>query len=503
MKQLILFLIALLFAVHSQAQITKKALFLGNSYTYVNDLPLTLSKLASSLGDSLISNINATGGQRLSGHAGDANTYISFKKDNWDYIVLQEQSQLPSFPPSQVQSDVFPYANRLCDSIHALPNCVKPVFFMTWGRKNGDQANCKNYAPLCTYEGMQLELRKNYLTMAKTNNAYAIPVGMVWREIRRKWPSINLYTSDESHPRPEGTYAAACTFYAVLYGKSPVGASYKGGLTSAEADSIQIAANAIVFDSLKTWNIISGSIISSFSYTKNQDTVHFNYTGSLADSVSWDFGDGTSSKLNAPTHIYNTSDTFKVTVTAYKGCISSDTTKEIIVSSNKVSVRADFSFMVKHDTVDFIYTGTKADSVKWDFGNGKNDTVKSPRHIYKVTDTVNVQLTAYYSSVNDFVRKEVIVKLAPPSNVAVEKLKNSGAQVVQVVPNPVSHKALVTCNEIMTSLQILDLNGKIISTIPNVGNTKYDLDISILKAGTYLLRIETAVNVSIERIIKK
>jgi hypothetical protein len=89
---------------------------------------------------------------------------------------------------------------------------------MTWGRENGDQDNCANYTPLCTYDGMQQRLRESYVQMADDNNAIVVPVGMAWKYVRDNYPEIDLYQSDESHPSVEGTYLAACTFNRVLYG---------------------------------------------------------------------------------------------------------------------------------------------------------------------------------------------------------------------------------------------------------------------------------------------
>ena len=56
---------------------------------------------------------------------------------NWDFVVLQEQSQYPSFPLWQVEQEVFPYANQLNELIHEYNECGNTVFFMTWGRKMG------------------------------------------------------------------------------------------------------------------------------------------------------------------------------------------------------------------------------------------------------------------------------------------------------------------------------------------------------------------------------
>ena len=89
-------------------------------------------------------------------------------QQQWDYVVLQAQSQELSFSPFQVASDSYPYAEILVDSIFANSSCTEPLFFMTWGRKYGDQSNCQFYPPVCTYLGMQQRLRESYLDMTFT-----------------------------------------------------------------------------------------------------------------------------------------------------------------------------------------------------------------------------------------------------------------------------------------------------------------------------------------------
>lgn len=53
------------------------------------------------------------------------------RNGGWDFVVLQEQSQYPSFPQWQVETGVFPYAARLEDSVYAASPCAEPVFYMT------------------------------------------------------------------------------------------------------------------------------------------------------------------------------------------------------------------------------------------------------------------------------------------------------------------------------------------------------------------------------------
>jgi len=197
---------------------TKSILFIGNSYTYYNGgVDVMLKNIALAEGDTLYTESLTVGGATFSSFCNNSETFSRIRSRAWDYVVLQEQSQLPSFPPSQVEAECYPYAKRLCDSIRANDSCTQILFFMTWGRENGDQSNCNAYPPLCTYDGMQQRLRESYVQMADDNNAIVVPVGLAWKYVRDNYPEINLYQSDESHPSVEGTYLAALTFRSILF----------------------------------------------------------------------------------------------------------------------------------------------------------------------------------------------------------------------------------------------------------------------------------------------
>ena len=200
---------------------TKSILFIGNSYTYYNGgVDEMLKNIALAEGDTLYTESFTMGGAKFSDFCNNSETFDRIRSRAWDYVVLQEQSQLPAFPPSQVEAECYPFAKRLCDSIRANDSCTQILFFMTWGRQNGDQTNCGFYEPLCTYDGMQQRLRESYVQMADDNNAVVVPVGLAWKYVRDNYPEINLYQSDESHPTLEGTYLAALTFRRVLLGNA-------------------------------------------------------------------------------------------------------------------------------------------------------------------------------------------------------------------------------------------------------------------------------------------
>jgi PKD repeat protein len=317
MKKIPLILIAsVMVSLPLFCQSTMRVLFLGNSYTAVNDLPGMLADVAVSAGDTVIFDSNTPGGFTLQGHSTDAGSLGKIAAGNWDYVVLQEQSQLPSFPPSQVQTQVFPYAKALDSLIHLSNPCAETVFYMTWGRKNGDASNCSSWPPVCTYQGMDSLLRLRYMTMADDNDALVSPAGAVWRYIRSKYPTIELYETDESHPSYAGTYAIACTFYTILFEKDPQLIAFTGTLDPTVADQIKSSAKAVAFDSLATWFVGAYHPDADFNFTVSSDTVRFTNQSGFASQYSWDFGDGSSDTAANPQHIYLQNGNYQVLLKA-------------------------------------------------------------------------------------------------------------------------------------------------------------------------------------------
>jgi len=220
--------------------------FIGNSFTSVNDLPILFARLARSLGDKPGVEGYAPGGQTFAGHAKDSELLKKISARAWDFVVLQEQSQRPAFSPKQVETDTIVPALALDAMIHASHPGTKVVFYETWGRKNGDQANCKDLPNICTYEGQQKRLDESYALMAERSSGILVPVGEAWAKVRAEHPEIELYAADGIHPSEQGTYLAACVFYAVLFHKRLTGAE-RFGLSEKETLILQRAAEQVVF----------------------------------------------------------------------------------------------------------------------------------------------------------------------------------------------------------------------------------------------------------------
>jgi hypothetical protein len=322
-----LFFLVVLFSasIFSANAVTKKILFLGNSYTDVNNLPNVLRLIALSKGDTIITDKNVPGGYTLNQHSTDANSLAKIQQGGWDYVVVQAQSQEPSFSPSQVAANTLPYAKKLDSLIKVFNPCAETLFYMTWGRKNGDASNCANYPPICTYEGMQQRLRESYIQMAMANDATVIPVGSAWRHFRIAYPTIDLYQTDESHPSIHGTYLAASVFYSSIMHRSAVGAdTVLSGITTSVANMLQTIASNTVLDSLETWQQYGNLPFSKYSYTSNGNQVDFQNTGARYTSSTWDFGDGASSTTTSTqvNHTYTTSGNYTVCLTVSDPCKS-------------------------------------------------------------------------------------------------------------------------------------------------------------------------------------
>jgi len=307
-------------------------LFIGNSYTYANNMPQMVSDIALSFGDTLNFQTSTFGGATFNTHSSNISTLDKISQKNWEYVVLQAQSQEPSFSPAQVANDVYPYAQILIDSITSNSICTEPIFYMTWGRKYGDLQNCQFYPPVCTFLGMQNRLRESYLSMSFISKATCAPVGISWKESILQDSSINLYTSDNSHPSIYGSYLTACTFYSTIYKKPSLGSTYiPVGIDSLTAIFLQNIATKTVLDSINVWNIFN----TDFSSNIFNDSVSFVNMSSNYENILWNFGDGNTSTNINPHNIYTNEGFFdiKLIATTNSGCLADTITKSIFVTS--------------------------------------------------------------------------------------------------------------------------------------------------------------------------
>jgi hypothetical protein len=274
-------------------QKTKRILFLGNSYTYVNDLPQMISNAATSTGDTVIKDSNTPGGYYLGEHLTNSISLAKIMSGNWDHVVLQDQSLALAYPSTFMNSMV--YSVKLDSIIKANSDCVQTIFYGTWGRKNGGTYLCTT--PECDtdtwitrdYYEMDSAIERHYKIFADSVKASMSPVGTVWRYIKRNYPALELHQTDDSHPTVAGTYAAACSFYSAIFRKDPTLITYNPGLSPTDAANIRFAAKEVVFNELTRWNIgvydtlLSGTC--SVLGLSNENNVAANYWAAAPNPV--------------------------------------------------------------------------------------------------------------------------------------------------------------------------------------------------------------------------
>jgi len=196
-----------------------RILFVGNSYTYVNDLPNRLLAIAESVGFEPPVEVAtiAIGGALLQDHAENPATMAEIEGGGWDFVVLQEQSYLPIVDP-----DTF-YAAAETLATAALDAGAAPALFETWARAEGNElysGDLAGYTPAT----MQAALRDAYTEASELTGAAYLPVGDTWEATLASYPEMPLFGADGSHPSEHGTYLGACVIFAALTGASLDGA---------------------------------------------------------------------------------------------------------------------------------------------------------------------------------------------------------------------------------------------------------------------------------------
>jgi len=191
----------------------KNILFLGNSYTSANNLKVIVQNLANRVGFSATVQASNPGGQTLNWHA--QNSLGLIRNGDWDAVVLQDQSQRPSFGSGYVNSYIIPDTRVLVQAIRETNPCTTPVFYQTWGKRDGDSGNCRDGNYFCTFDGIQDQLTDAYNSMAAANPPSVVaPAGEAWRS----WSNTReLFQADGSHPHLLGSYLTACTIFQAVY----------------------------------------------------------------------------------------------------------------------------------------------------------------------------------------------------------------------------------------------------------------------------------------------
>jgi len=129
-----------------------KVLFIGNSHTFVNDMPELLRQLAASRQIEIDAVQNTSGGRGLGWHTHEFDVRYNILFGRYDYVVLQHTAH--PFPGEQ---NLFEEADKILKMV-ALSKST-PVAYQCWSEKNNPTGNpviCEAYEKLAHEQDMLL-----------------------------------------------------------------------------------------------------------------------------------------------------------------------------------------------------------------------------------------------------------------------------------------------------------------------------------------------------------
>lgn len=215
-----------------------RILFIGNSYTGQVRKAVTGLIQASPHAKKVEMEFITPGGKNLAFHLANESTVKRIQEGNWDFVVLQDQSQTPAVFPDRFQQAAVGL-DKLVDASGA-----RTCLYQTWGRRDGDRQNSERFP---TYESMQKALSTNYAAAARRCEAVMAPAGDVWAAVRKSDEALGreLYKRDGSHPSAKGAYLVASVFYEVLFKETAEKVDYREGVSPEEAATIHAAIRRV------------------------------------------------------------------------------------------------------------------------------------------------------------------------------------------------------------------------------------------------------------------
>lgn len=180
-----------------------KLLYVGNSLTYVNELPAIVSGFGSN------DNVNITyksvcyPDYSLEDHWNEGKAKKEIESGGYDFVIAQQGPS--AMPDSRVL--LIDYAAKFSEI--CVKNRTKLVMYMVWPSK----------ARLFDLDNVI----QSYSQAAVKSGALLAPAGLAWKNAMEADSLLTLYSSDNFHPSAQGSFLAAACIYAVITGRKNVG----------------------------------------------------------------------------------------------------------------------------------------------------------------------------------------------------------------------------------------------------------------------------------------
>ncbi len=220
-----------------------RVLFIGNSYTHYNLLPVLVSRLAAAMPDPLRLRVRAVTrpGYTLRMHWKKRKELLSrIRNGKYSHVVLQGHSLDPIDRIDEFQE----YASRFDRAIDAAG--AQTVLYQTWARHPGDRLY-RDHPLVHSAEEMFARVDDVYARAAHRLDARLAPVGLAFKRALQQHPDLRLYRPDGSHPSRSGTFLAACVIFGSLTDSDPARSAYRPHeISRSEARKLkQVAAAAL------------------------------------------------------------------------------------------------------------------------------------------------------------------------------------------------------------------------------------------------------------------
>jgi len=314
LKSIKAFLISFLFGSNASAMDTDsdavKILFIGNSYTHMNEMPKIVQKMADNANRDVIVEYNTQSDGSFRVHSERPDMYEAISKRNWDYVILQGFSRELSHSKAHIDTATVPFINKIVNAVYENNQCSQVLFYMTWGYENGygerEEVN--------TYNKMADRIANGYEYLSNLYDSPTVPVGLVWKEIK-KLNKMDLYAPDRAHPSKIGSYLIANTFYQAIFYDVP-DKLYSSNLKKKSAKLINRTVDQYLANNFD----YEGGKHDLFSIIELEDySIQYKVSDSVSDVV-WYFEDGTSTTLKAGTHSFGRRGKHRVTIELLTDC---------------------------------------------------------------------------------------------------------------------------------------------------------------------------------------
>ncbi len=178
-------------------------LFVGNSLTYYNEIPVMTAALAEKQPRPMRIAFAVRAGASLKQLWDETDAVQKIRTAHWDYVVIQGGAGAAG--PLKNVDDFNSYLARFANEVRQ--SGAEPLFYQVWSLT----------AP-AEHEAASIQA-------AKRVRMRMIPVGSAWRELieQHRFARLDL---DGIHPDAFGAYLAACTIFATIYDRSPLGAPF-------------------------------------------------------------------------------------------------------------------------------------------------------------------------------------------------------------------------------------------------------------------------------------